>query len=62
MNGRELERTRYESEGEQLVSFAVPDAWLSTGELTRAKLRVTNPYIAEDRVKLGVMMREIGFE
>ncbi len=61
VNGHALPRRRYESAGEQLVSFAVPEAWLSTEGLVTVGMRVENPYIAEDQAKLGVLVMEIGF-
>ncbi len=62
VNGRPLARAQYDRAGEQLVSFAVPDAWLSTEGLTTAGMRIANPYIAEDQVRLGVVVTEVGFE
>lgn len=62
VNGRPLARAQYNRSGEQLVSFAVPDAWLSTEGLTTAGMRIANPFIAEDQVRLGVVVTEVGFE
>ena len=61
VNGRQLARTRYDHEGEQLVSLPVPDVLLSGGEFVTVEMRVENPFIGEDKVKLGVRLMEIGF-
>jgi hypothetical protein len=61
VNTHELARTRYEREGENRVSFDVPESWLSTAGLATVGMHIHPPYVAEDGVKLGVLVTEIGF-
>ncbi|HEY6341462.1 MAG TPA: glycosyltransferase family 39 protein [Bryobacteraceae bacterium] len=61
VNAHELARRRYEREGENRVSFDVPQSWLSTEGLATVGMHIDPPYVAEDGVKLGVLMMEIGF-
>jgi hypothetical protein len=61
VNTHELARTRYEREGENRVSFDVPESWLSTEGLATIGMHIDPPYVAEDGVKLGVLVMEIGF-
>jgi hypothetical protein len=61
VNAHKLARTRYEREGERRLSFDVPESWLSTEGLATVGMHIDPPYVAEDGVKLGVLVMEIGF-
>jgi hypothetical protein len=61
VNAHELSHTRYERQGEKRVSFDVPESWLSTEGLATIGMHIDPPYVAEDGVKLGVLVMEIGF-
>jgi hypothetical protein len=61
VNAHQLARTRYEREGETRVSFDVPESWLSAEGLATVGMHINPPYVAEDGVKLGVLVTEIGF-
>jgi hypothetical protein len=61
VNGHELGRASYAEEGEKEFSRPVPDEWLQTQGPTLVTMRVENPFVANDGVKLGVLLQKAGF-
>lgn len=62
VNGKALDKVRYEKPGEQRFEKAVPEAWLYKNGDNVVTAELDKVYIAEgDGAKLGVTLMRIGF-
>lgn len=57
VNGRELDRTTWNSFGDHVYEKPVPPDWLKGWDENRISIRILNPWKAEDGVRLGILLQ-----
>lgn len=62
INGRLLDKVRYDTPGDRQYEKRVPAAWLKKGEFTIVRIQADPPWVAPvDKVKLGFVLHRAGF-
>jgi len=62
INGKLLDRVRYDTPGDRRYEKPVPAGWLKVGELAIVRIQVDPPWISEsDQAKLGFVLHRAGF-